>query len=166
MAGFSCEVDLGGAFAGLDEVENRAGYAVRPAAYEGAMVLRQEVETRAPKSEKAHRFYGRKRKDGTRHVYVFEPGSLKRSIYLAFNEEGSVDRQKAEYQITWRKNQAYGSDKMSVPYAYWVEFGNAVHPAYPFLRPAYDAKLNEAIAKVEAVFMERLEDGKADYRGD
>ena len=166
MSAFNIEVDLSSAFDQLDGVAERVGEAVRDAAYQGAMVLRREVEIRAPMSEKAHIFTSKRLKSGkVGQKYLFYPGDLKRSIYIAFNKDVSVDNLKAEYWIAWRKTKPQNSGKTSVPYAHWVEFGNSRVQASPFLRPAYDSKHVEAEAKVLEI-LHRAVDGTANHNSD
>ena len=166
MSAFNIEVDLSGAFEQMDGIVERVGKAVRDATYQGAMVLRREVEMRAPMSEKAHIFTSRRLKNGqVGQKYLFYPGDLKRSIYIAYNQDASVDNLKAEYWIAWRKTAPQNNGKISVPYAHWVEFGNSRVQASPFLRPAYDSKHKEAEAKTLEI-LHRAVDGTANHRSD
>lgn len=136
------DVDLDAAFAELDDISDKAGGAVKRAVFRGAWVIRLEAEARAPMSEKAHWFYSRRRKDGTPgQRYLFQPGSLKKSIYIKHLEEASVAGVRESYKIGWREN---SSNKGYVPYAHMVEFGTVRTPAFPFIRPAYDAKRKQA----------------------
>ena len=146
------DVDLSGALAELDGVAERVGQALRPATLAGAMLVRREAEIRAPKSEAAHWFYSRRSKDGTPgRRYLFEPGSLKKAIYIRHIDENSLNGQREEYKIGWRKNP---SNKGYVPYAHMVEFGTVRTPAQPFLRPAFDATRKQA----EQLIVERIKE--------
>ena len=136
------DVDLAAALGQLDGLAERVGQELRPATLAGAMLVRREAEERAPKSEAAHWFYSRRNKDGTAgRKYLFAPGSLKKAIYIRHIDENSLNGQREEYKIGWRKNP---SNKGYVPYAHMVEYGTVRTPAQPFLRPAFDAMRKQA----------------------
>lgn len=124
--------------------------AIRPAAQLGAEELWLEARTRAPRSEKAHFFYGRNsKKTGVR--YLFQPGTLQNSIYHVFSSDRSKEKgtgyARVTYHIAW--------NHIKCPYGFMVEFGTPQKPlGEPFMRPAYDAKKGDAlqIAKAEFVF--------------
>lgn len=99
-----------------------------------AKVVYEEAKARAPRSEQAHKFYGRNsKKSGV--TYLFEPGNLERAIYRVYSPENSTDKRKT-YRVTWNHQKA--------PYGFMVEFGTSRAPAYPFLTPAFD-RINDAI---------------------
>ena len=151
------EADLSAALAQLDGIDERVAESVRPATLAGAMLVRREVEERAPRSEKAHWFYGKRRKNGTPgNKYLFEPGSLKKAIYIKFLDEKSQVGQSAAYKIGWREN---SSSIGYVPYSHMVEFGTARAPAHPFLRPAFDAKKSQAEQLIIDKIKEAARDG-------
>lgn len=151
----SIQVDFSDLEEQLDGIKERTGHALRYAVYEGAKIIREEAERRAPMSKKTHIFRtGHKdaethkmKWDG--HKYLYNPGDLKRSIYIAFAKDHSIDNTIINYDISFRKNTAYGVQGQSVPYAYWqelgraLEYGGAKRPAHPFLRPAFDARREE-----------------------
>ena len=154
------DVDLAAALGQLDGLAERVGQELRPATLAGAMLVRREAEERAPRSEAAHWFYSRRNKDGTTgRKYLFEPGSLKKAIYIRHIDENSLNGQREEYKIGWRKNP---SNKGYVPYAHMVEYGTVRTPAQPFLRPAFDAMRQQA----EQLIIERIKEaarGKDHY---
>ena len=120
--------------AALDKIGSAAAE-VRPVAQAGAQVLYDEVLRRVPVSSKGHWFHGRDfRRTGKK--YWFEPGSLRSSIYQAFSKDNS-GAGRATYHISW--------NRLKAPYARMVEFGTPRAPAHPFVRPAYDAKVGEAL---------------------
>lgn len=117
----------------LNRLENVASESVlRQAAVAGARVLHQEIQLRAPVAAEG---YERK---GTIHY----PGTLKKSIIIAYDKEKSLPGKLALYLVTWSKDAFYG---------YFVEFGTSTAPAHPFLRPGYDAKKQEAAEEVTKV---------------
>lgn len=121
----------------------------RSMAVAGGRVLRDEARLRAP---------------------VGPSGNLSRAIYLAYRDRESSPAV-ARYQVTWNRRVA--------PHGHLVEFGYwqpyvvvkingewvttktpRLHakqiPAYPFLRPAYEARGAAAIAAMLARGRERL----------
>ena len=99
----------------LRDIFEKGEQAVRPAAQAGAQVFYDEVVMRAPVSEAPHFFYGKASKDGTRTIYPFQPGDLKRSVYQVFSKDNST-QSKATYHIAWNHQE--------VPYGFMVEFGH------------------------------------------
>ena len=126
------EFDLSALEKQLDNIETAVGEAVRPAAQAGAQVFYDEVRTRAPRSEKMHFTKGKKQS--------YAPGNLQRAIYQAFDEQESTPNKTASYSISWNKSKAF--------YGRFVEFGTKRMPAYPFLRPSFDAVNQRAIQAV------------------
>jgi hypothetical protein len=151
----------------LKDIWEQGELAARPAAQAGAQVFYDEVKLRAPVSEAPHFFYGRVSKDGgTRTIYPFDPGDLKKSIYQTFSKDNS-NKTRATYHIAW--------NHQTVPYGFMVEFGHiqtrkvyigsdglwytskdllddgpkVVKPR-PFLRPSADAMRGEAIEAANA----------------
>lgn len=146
----------------LEEIDQNIGRSVKPAAYFGARLVRDEAIVQAPISAKAHIFRsGRLNKATGKFAwngqeYLFYPGDLKKSIYLAQSKEESVDGQRAVYKVTWRTKPNYGAGLMAVPYAVWVEFGNARIHAHPFIRKAYDMRHKEAEQLMEKTIREYI----------
>lgn len=115
----------------LDKLTKAASDSVRPAAQAGAQVFYEQVRANAPVSKKAHKFYG------THGVYgPYQPGHLRDSIYQVYSKDNS-GKDKATYHIAWNHKEA--------PYGFMVEFGTSNAPAHPFLRPAYAARVNDAM---------------------
>lgn len=117
----------------FDDIADAAIDAARPAAKAGADVIYERVKLNAPRSEKAHYFYGsatKKLPPGQKKAAAYgpyQPGNLAASIRRFFDEEASA-RGRAVYGITWSTANA--------PYAYMVEYGTVRAPAFPFVRPA------------------------------
>lgn len=123
----------------LDRMETVASESVlRQAAVAGARVIHAEVQLRAPVGVA----YERK---GTEHV----PGTLKRSILIAYDQEASVAGHIAVYLVTWSKDAFYGR---------FVEFGTSEAAANPFLRPGYEAKKQAASEAMIEVIQKKAEE--------
>ena len=131
--GIAAKVDMSGVEAQVEAMKSRIREAVRPAAFNGAQMMYREAVARAPMSKEAHVFKGRNGQE-----YVFYPGDLRRSIYMAYSDDASVDGQRATYHVSYRKNQR-SRNGFSVPYAHWMEFGNSRVAARSFLRSAETA---------------------------
>lgn len=123
----SVKFDASAALEGLDAITAGAQDQVRPAAQAGAQVLYDEVKVRVPVSKKT-----RKLKSGR----TVAPGALRDSIYQVYSKDNS-QAERATYHVSWNYKKA--------PHGHLVEFGTSRSPAHPFLRPAYDAKVNEAL---------------------
>jgi HK97 gp10 family phage protein len=119
----------------LDELAKGSAEQVRPAAQAGAQVLYDEVKARAPVKEKAT----------TRKGKVLPPGALKASIYQVFSQDNS-GKGHATYHGSWNAKKA--------PHGHLVEFGTSRMAARPFLRPAYDAKVKEALNTANQAWIE------------
>lgn len=120
----------------LDQLGESAGKHVRAAAQAGAKVLYYEARMRVPVSAAPHYFYGsNSRRTGVR--YLFEPGNLRAALYHTYSVDNSTPGRNATYHIAWNHQKA--------PYGFMVEFGTVNAPAYPFLRPAYDAANKAAL---------------------
>ena len=156
------EVDLSDILGELEEIDQNIGRSVKPAAYFAARLVRDEAIIQAPMSEKAHIFRSEtfNKKTGkyffNGQEYLYRPGDLKKSIYLAECKEDSVAGQRAAYKVTWRTKPNYGAELMAVPYAVWVEFGNARIHAHPFIRKAYDMRHKEAEQLMEKTIREYI----------
>jgi HK97 gp10 family phage protein len=133
----------------LDHVKKRlrkvADKAKTSSVYVGAQaaaeVIYVEAKLRAPTSKYAHWFYG------THSKYFFNAGNLRDSIYQVMSKDNSGNG-KATYHIAWNHDKA--------PYGFMVEFGTSNAPAHPFLRPAYEATKQEAVAAGIAAFKKDL----------
>jgi len=141
---FSIKFDDSSLSVALDEIEQRSGECVRPAAQAGASVLYSEAKFRAPVSEGAHYFYG------THQKYLFPAGTLRDSIYHAYSEDNSKAGRSATYHIAWNHSKA--------PYGFMVEFGTSRAPAHPFLRPAYDATRDLALTVARDKYLSLMEE--------
>lgn len=65
-----------------------------------------------------------------------KPGQLRDSIYRVHSDDKSVDGVQL-YEVSWNHTKA--------PHGYWMEYGNARHPAHPFITPAYEAAKQRAL---------------------
>ncbi len=74
-------------------------------------------------------------------------GQLRAAIYRVYSPEQSDENLKT-YRISWNRRKA--------PHGHLIEFGTSRAPAQPFMRPAYENKIDEAIAEGKARMAERL----------
>jgi HK97 gp10 family phage protein len=131
----SISVDLQDIGAELDATAEAIEAAARPAAQAGAQVIYEQARRNAPRSERAHLFYGkasRQAPPGQKKALAFgpyQPGNLQKSIYQAFSKDSTKAR--AVYDVSWNPR--------DVPYAYMVEWGTVRAAAHPFMRPAVSA---------------------------
>lgn len=123
----------------LDGLAARATENLRPAAQAGIQVYYDEVKLRAPVSKKAHATKGKKQ--------VYQPGNLRAAIYQVYSKSESTDR-KAVYAVSYNKTKAF--------YGRFVEHGTSKMAAKPFIRPAYDAKREEAMQAARTRLREGL----------
>lgn len=135
----------------VDAVVEAALRATRPAAQAAAQLLYDEAKLRCPVSTEEHVFYGKNsKKSGV--TYTFQPGNLRASIYQAFAKDRSSEfgdgYRKATYHVAWNHKTA--------PYGFMVELGTSRAAARPFLRPAYEARLADALAAARGTFAARL----------
>lgn len=138
--------------AGLDAMLAASQAAVRPAAQAGAEDLYLETRLRCPVSAEAHFFYGRdSKKTGVR--YLFQPGNLRDAIYQVFSSDNSRAKgtgyDRATYHVAW--------NHLKAPYGFMVEFGTSRAAPTPFVRPAYDARKDQALAIAKAVWVQQVE---------
>jgi HK97 gp10 family phage protein len=145
------DYDSAGADAVLDDLLEAAYRSVRPAAQAGINTLYVEALLRCPVSAEAHVFYGTDSvKTGV--TWTFQPGNLRDSIYQAFSKDQSVEFKdgysKATYHVSWNHQDA--------PYGFMVEFGTSRAAAHPFLRPAYDAAVSDALDDAKVEFAKRM----------
>lgn len=133
--------NLGALLDKMDRIAKATQENARVSAKAGADVLYQEVLDRVPVSKKEHSTKGKKQ--------TYQPGNLKRAIYRAYMDKDSGNGV-AKYRISWNKTGAF--------YGLFVEneYGNSRRPATPFLRPAYDAKENEAVRAANKAFLDGL----------
>lgn len=103
--------------AALDKMNDGIKDQVRPAAQAGAQELYDEVKANVAK-------LGRK------------TGNLDASIYQVFSQDNS-SYGRATYHVSWNARKA--------PHGHLLENGTSRMPAHPFLRPAYDAKVKDAL---------------------
>jgi HK97 gp10 family phage protein len=116
------------------ELASKNGGPLAKALYRAAVVIQNEARMRAP----------------------VRTGNLKRNIVVRRDRNPVKDGATEEYHVTVRKlkkgrSKAHPDD--STPF-YWrfVEFGTQKMPAAPFMRPAFEAKKEEAVR----VFEEQL----------
>ncbi|WP_143557651.1 hypothetical protein [Snodgrassella communis] len=171
------DVDLSELNNQLDGISDRVQKNLRRAVYEGAVLIRDEAIKLAGVSKKPHIFRsGRLDRDTGKMVwdgspYEFNPGDLKKSIYIAFAKDKSIEGERVEYDISFRKNTSYGVQGQSVPYAYWQELGRAIEYggpkviAHPFLRPAFDKKRLQTRALITKALQDAA-NGKTANNGD
>lgn len=151
----SIKFDSARAQAFLDDFEEAAKKAVRPAAYAGAKVLYDEVKLNVSKMGRV-------------------TGNLYSSIYHAFSKDNSGDGV-ATYHISWNHRKAphghlleYGHIQKFVRYVgsdgKWYTDKSKPLPqpkhvgARPFLRPAFDAKGKDALEGCARRYIEALEE--------
>lgn len=144
MSAFSIKFDQDALLAGLDRIAQAASNA-RPAAQAGAQLLYDEVRMRVPVGVKGHWFHGSSFKK-TGQKYWFDAGSLRDSIYQVYSKDNSSEA-RSEYHVSWNRKKA--------PYAWMVEYGTSKTAAKPFLRPAYDAKIQDALQAAKAKWVEQ-----------
>lgn len=150
MVNTSLSVDTSGWTAALDRLAGPLRVKLaRSMGVAGGEVLRDEAQARAPRSPQ-----GAATEIGPRVP-------LADAIYLAFRDSLSTDKQ-VQYTVTWNKSKAphghliefghwrthvtykgsdgnwYSDPKRLLPSPIWV-------PAYPFMRPAYDAAVGRAV---------------------
>lgn len=134
---FSIKFDASGLSAALDQLQHQAE-TVRPAAQAGAQILYDEVLLRVPVGKHQRK---------TKSSRVILPGALKASIYQVYSTDNSGEG-RATYHVSWNHRKA--------PHGHLVEFGTSRAPAHPFIRPAYDAKIVQALQAVEAKWGEGM----------
>ncbi len=118
--------------------------ALRAAVASGAGVVRDDAKARAPESTA-----------GEKSVSAPPPGTLKRAIAIK-RDKDSQGNLAAKYSVFVRQARngsvgqkgvkAYG--RMDAYYAKFVEFGTSKMAAKPFLRPAFEARKEDAITAI------------------
>lgn len=145
----SIKFDTSSILAKLDQIDAAVAAAVRPAAQAGAQELYAEAKLRCPVLERGngHYFYGTSfKKSGQK--YWFAKGNLRNAIYQAYSKDNSGPK-RASYHVAWNHQKA--------PYGFMVEYGTSRAAAHPFLRPAYDAVKNRALAAGNAIFVQHVQ---------
>ena len=106
----------------------------RGATLSGANIIKKEAKLRAP-----IRTVGtyKKRGSGKNVSYISWPGNLSESIIARQNKKGSGFIQ---YGVGTNDKGFYG---------HMVEFGTEHSAPHPFMRPAFDAKKQDAVKKIE-----------------
>lgn len=147
----SCKVEgLDKLAAALRELPQRLGRNVlRGAVAAGATVIRNEARLHAP-------------------VYTGDvaqghppPGTLKRAIFQVRVREKSDDKRQV-FIVSVKQGKKYrvqgkrGDKSQDAYYWRWVEMGTVNMPARPFLRPAFDAKKEEAVAAIAGYLANRI----------
>lgn len=122
----SMKFDTSGISAALDKLGDGLKGQVRPAAQAGAQELYDEVKANVAKLGRV-------------------TGNLDASIYQVFSKDNSPDG-RATYHVSWNASKA--------PHAHLLENGTSRAPAYPFLRPAYDARAKQALDAAKAKMTE------------
>jgi HK97 gp10 family phage protein len=135
---FTMTLDLAAANAEIEAVGTKAAGKMRPAAQAAAQVLYDEVMLRVPVAKRAKTL-----KSGR----VIKPGALRAAIYQAYSEDHSTAA-RATYHVSWNAKKA--------PHGHLVENGTSRAPAHPFLRPAWDNKLQTAIDAANAKFQTEM----------
>lgn len=136
--------------AALRELPQRiARNALRGAVSAGAAVIRKEAKARAP-------LYTGKVADG--HP---PPGTLKRAVYQKqINELSSLTNQVffvgVRHGKKYQKQGKKGDKSQDAYYWRFVEFGTSNMAARPFMRPAFEAKKNEAVAAIKTYLTDRI----------
>lgn len=110
----------------MDKIAEGIKDQVRPSAQAGAQVLYDEVIRQVDR-------LGRK------------TGNLRRSIYQVYSKDNSNEK-KTTYHVSWNARIA--------PHGHLLENGTSRSPAYPFIRPAYDAANNAALQAAADKFSE------------
>lgn len=77
-------------------------------------------------------------------------GTLHDAVYRVFSQSRSNEDQKA-YHI--------GVNKSKAPHWHFLEYGTSKQPARPYIRPAFDAKIKEAIDATTDRIKEKLSRG-------
>lgn len=138
--------DFTDVFSQLDALTANAGRFTREAAQAGADVLYNEVRSRAGSmsSKKEHWFYGTNKK------YLFQPGTLRDSIYQVYSADNSIQDQKATYHISWNYKKC--------PYGFMVEYGTKNAAAHSFVRSSYEAMGDLSTTVAKDRFIDLMED--------
>lgn len=127
--------------------------ALFPALMSAGLPIQKEAKKLAPKATEPYYRYKKKRnsnntdeESGSQKIQV-QPGGLRKSIARKRLKE-SVLGNGANIAISWRGSGFYGR---------FIEFGTSKYPAKPFLRPAFDAKKEEALTIFKQKLAENIE---------
>jgi len=131
--------DLERALAKLDE-KMRGEVLVSAAAAMARPVYERLRENASPE---------RMNRAGGRREHGRNPGTLQSAVYRTLSESRS-DADRKAYHV--------GVNKGKAPHWHFLEYGTSRQPAYPFIRPAYDDKIGEAIKAGTERMKERFED--------
>jgi len=155
MAEIQTVVGLKELQAALKELPDRiAKNVLRGAVNAGASIIKKDAVARAPVFT------------GPVSAGHPPPGTLKRAIVQKQIKELS-SQTKQTFYVTVRRGKQYrnqgkkGNLSQDAWYAKFVEFGTSKMPARPFLRPAFEAKKNEAIEAIKAYLTKRIEEEAA-----
>lgn len=111
---------------------------------DAALPIQNEARARAPKSIADHYSYKKKGKKGQKTIErtLIQSGNLRKNITRK-RLKSRNEQTGANVGISWRANAFYGRH---------IEFGTSKMAAKPFLRPAFDAKKEDALT----IFKEKL----------
>lgn len=128
--------------AGIRDVINRletvaSERVLRQAAVAGARVVHEEVIRRAPLGPKGH----------TRAGKHYPAGTLKKSVFVVFDEEDSLRGVRASYLVGIARDAFYWRFK---------EWGSSRQAAEPFFHPGYDGSRGRAGAAMRAVLEKKV----------
>lgn len=138
--------DLAELHSAIEEKKAQIHEATRPAAQAGAQVIYNHAKANAPTSKKEHFFHGTMyRKTGKK--YLFQPGTLQRSIYQVFSKDNSNET-KSTYHISWNYEKC--------PYGFMVEFGTSRAPAHSFIGKAIADGKQQACDAIKKAFIEAV----------
>jgi HK97 gp10 family phage protein len=119
---------------GLAKLEAAVSESVlRDVAYTGADILRDEAQARAP----------------------VRSGVLRANVIVKHLDEEAEEGKRQSYKVTVRSGKFNAEGDAF--YWRWVEFGTSKMAARPFMRPAYEAKVAEAVEKMQVRFNLRME---------
>ncbi len=145
--------------AALKELPLRiARNALRQSVAKGALVIRDEAKVRAPVS------------NGPVAPDDPLPGTLRRAIVIKHDAQRS-NAFSQTYVVAVRQGKRYrrrgkkGNRSQDAYYWRWVEFGTVKMSARPFLRPAFEAKKQAALAAIIEYLAQRLPEEAANLPG-
>lgn len=128
----------------LKELPDRvAKNVLRGATAAGAAVIRKETKAKAPV------YHGDVAKGHP------PPGTLKRAVYQKQISERSTLVQQVFY-VGVRTGRSAMKKGLDAFYWFFVELGTARMAARPFLRPAFEAKKQEAVEAIKAYLAKRI----------
>ena len=144
--------------AALKELPQRiARNALRQSVARGASLIRDEAKARAPVSSEAQ----------PGHPL---PGTLRRAIVIRHDAKRSGPTSQT-YVVAVRQGKKYrnqgkkGNRSQDAYYWRWVEFGTVKMSARPFLRPAFEAKKQEAVQAITEYLAQRIAQEAASLPG-